>query len=59
MGAILAAGLPAGAAARALGGGGAAAAASAAAREALADAIHPIFLLGVPMMADHAACSWR
>jgi hypothetical protein len=51
MGAILAAGLPAGAATRALGGGGGAAASNPAAREALADAIHPIFLLGVPMMA--------
>jgi EmrB/QacA subfamily drug resistance transporter len=50
MGAILAAGLPAGAASEAL-GGGAAAAGSAAARNALADAIHPIFMLGVPMMA--------
>jgi MFS family permease len=50
MGAILAAGLPAGAASEAL-GGGAAAAGSAAARDALADAIHPIFMLGVPMMA--------
>jgi len=50
MGAILAAGLPAGAATRALGGDGATAS-SPAAREALADAIHPIFLLGVPMMA--------
>ena len=52
MGAILAAGLPAGAATRALGGGGAGAAASSpAAREELADAIHPIFMIGVPMMA--------
>jgi len=50
MGAILAAGLPPGAAAEAL-GGGAAAAGSSAARDALADAIHPIFVLGVPMMA--------
>jgi len=46
MGAILAAGLPAGAAAQALAGG-----ADLSNREALADAIHPIFLLGVPMMA--------
>jgi hypothetical protein len=54
MGAILAAGLPAGAATRALGGGGGATASGAGgdgSREALADAIHPIFLLGVPMMA--------
>ena len=51
MGAILAAGLPAGAAARALGGGAEAAAASTAARAELAAAIHPIFLIGVPMMA--------
>jgi MFS family permease len=54
MGAILAAGLPAGAATRALGGGGAgagAAASSPAARAELADAIHPIFMIGVPMMA--------
>jgi Major Facilitator Superfamily len=52
MGAILAAGLPAGAATRALGGTGAGAGASSpAAREALASAIHPIFLIGVPMMA--------
>jgi hypothetical protein len=51
MGAILAAGLPAGAATRALGGGAGATASDPAAREALADAIHPIFLLGVPMMA--------
>jgi MFS family permease len=52
MGAILAAGLPAGAATRALGGAGAGGAASSpAAREALASAIHPIFLIGVPMMA--------
>jgi hypothetical protein len=52
MGAILAAGLPAGAATRALGGGGAGAAASSpAARAELADAIHPIFMIGVPMMA--------
>jgi MFS family permease len=50
MGAILAAGLPAGAAAGAL-GGGATAAASAAAREQLAAAIHPVFVIGVPMMA--------
>jgi len=49
MGAILAAGLPAGAATRALGGGEVAA--SAAARAELAAAIHPIFLIGVPMMA--------
>jgi MFS family permease len=49
MGAILAAGLPAGAATRALGGG--ATPSSPAAREALAGAIHPIFLIGVPMMA--------
>jgi len=51
MGAILAAGLPAGAATRALGGGAEAAAASSAARAELAAAIHPIFLIGVPMMA--------
>jgi MFS family permease len=51
MGAILAAGLPAGAATQALGGGGGAAASSPAAREALAGAIHPIFMLGVPLMA--------
>jgi hypothetical protein len=53
MGAILAAGLPAGAATQALAGvgGGASGAGGAASREALADAIHPIFLLGVPMMA--------
>jgi EmrB/QacA subfamily drug resistance transporter len=51
MGAILAAGLPAGAATQALGGGAGAAASSPAARDALAEAIHPIFLLGVPMMA--------
>src|SRR4051794_24797270 len=51
MGAILAAGLPAGAATRALGGGAAATASDPAARQALADAIHPIFLIGVPMMA--------
>ena len=51
MGAILAAGLPAGAATRALGGGAEAAAASTAARAELAAAIHPIFLIGVPMMA--------
>ena len=50
MGAILAAGLPPGAASEAL-GGGATAAGGAAAREALADAIHPIFVLGVPLMA--------
>jgi hypothetical protein len=50
MGAILAAGLPAGAAAQAL-AGGAEAATSSAARAELADAIHPIFLIGVPMMA--------
>jgi MFS family permease len=50
MGAILAAGLPAGAATRALGGTGAGAS-NPAAREALASAIHPIFLIGVPMMA--------
>jgi EmrB/QacA subfamily drug resistance transporter len=50
MGAILSAGLPAGAAlASALGGG--ASAGDAAAREALAAAIHPVFLIGVPMMA--------
>ena len=51
MGAILAAGLPAGAATAALGGGAGAAASSPAARAELADAIHPIFLIGVPMMA--------
>jgi MFS family permease len=51
MGAILAAGLPAGAATQALGGGGASTAGGAASREALAGAIHPIFVLGVPMMA--------
>jgi EmrB/QacA subfamily drug resistance transporter len=50
MGAILAAGLPAGAAASAL-GGGATAAGGAAAREQLAEAIHPVFVIGVPMMA--------
>ncbi len=49
MGAILAAGLPPGAASEALSGG--ASAAGGAAREALADAIHPIFVLGVPLMA--------
>ena len=49
MGAILSAGLPAGAAASAL-AGGATTASSTAAREALADAIHPVFVLGVPMM---------
>ena len=49
MGAILAAGLPAGAAAQALAGG--ADVSNPAARQALADAIHPIFVLGVPMMA--------
>jgi hypothetical protein len=54
MGAILAAGLPAGAASAAL-GGGAATAGGGAAREALADAIHPIFVLGVPMMANTLA----
>jgi EmrB/QacA subfamily drug resistance transporter len=49
MGAILAAGLPAGAASGALDGsiGGGARAA----HEALASAIHPVFVLGVPMMA--------
>jgi EmrB/QacA subfamily drug resistance transporter len=52
MGAILVAGLPAGAAEGALGGVGATAAAgSLAAREALATAIHPVFVIGVPMMA--------
>jgi EmrB/QacA subfamily drug resistance transporter len=50
MGAILAAGLPAGAAASALGGTGGSAAGTAAARSELADAIHPVFLIGVPMM---------
>jgi len=50
MGAILAAGLPAGAAAAAL-GGGAPAGGGAASREALAAAIHPVFVIGVPMMA--------
>ncbi len=48
MGAILAAGLPVGAAAKALGGG--ATGGGTAARAELADAIHPIFMLGVPMM---------
>lgn len=49
MGAIMAAGLPAGAAAgAALGGAGAA---TEAAREQLADAMHPVFLLGLPLMA--------
>jgi MFS family permease len=48
MGAILAAGLPAGAATSALGDGSVGG--SAAAREALASAIHPVFLIGVPMM---------
>jgi MFS family permease len=53
MGAILAAGLPAGAATRALGGGAGATAGAggAGSRAALADAIHPIFVLGMPMMA--------
>ncbi len=49
MGAMLSAGLPAGAAAGALSGG--AGAGSAVAREQLAAAIHPVFVLGVPMMA--------
>jgi EmrB/QacA subfamily drug resistance transporter len=51
MGAILAAGLPAGAAAAALGGAGESAAGGAVARDALASAIHPVFLIGLPMMA--------
>ena len=50
MGAILAAGLPAGAAASALGGTGGSAAGTQAARAELAAAIHPVFLIGVPMM---------
>ena len=48
MGAILAAGLPAGAAASAL--GETSAEGGAAAREALAAAIHPLFLIGLPTM---------
>jgi hypothetical protein len=49
MGAILAAGLPPGAASSALdsGSGGAG---DAAAREALASAIHPVFVIGIPIM---------
>jgi EmrB/QacA subfamily drug resistance transporter len=53
MGAILAAGLPAGAAALALGGGASGPVGGPGgdgARAALADAIQPIFMLGVPMM---------
>jgi EmrB/QacA subfamily drug resistance transporter len=48
MGAILLAGLPAGASLGSLSSAGAAADASA---EALASALHPVFLLGVPLMA--------
>ena len=47
MGAIMAAGLPAGAAAGALAGG----AGVSAARTELADALHPVFMLGLPLMA--------
>jgi EmrB/QacA subfamily drug resistance transporter len=47
MGAILAAGLPAGAVA----GGLTAAGATGASRAALADAMHPVFLIGAPVMA--------
>lgn len=52
MGALMTAGLPAGAApAAALGGTGALEGGGAAAREQLADAIHPVFVLGLPLMA--------
>jgi MFS family permease len=47
MGALMAAGLPAGAAAGALAGG----AGVSAARTELADALHPVFMLGLPVMA--------
>ena len=47
MGALMAAGLPAGAAAGALAGG----AGVSAARTELADALHPVFILGLPVMA--------
>jgi EmrB/QacA subfamily drug resistance transporter len=46
MGALMAAGLPAGAAAGALAGG----AGVSAARTELADALHPVFMLGLPVM---------
>ncbi|MEA2362290.1 MAG: hypothetical protein QOD71_1435 [Thermoleophilaceae bacterium] len=51
MGAILAAGLPAGAAAGAALGGGATAAGTSAARDQLAHAIHPVFVIALPLMA--------